>query len=198
MMAQPFLIVGLPRSRTAWLSAVINLAPNAICYHEPFLETATWQDSLRVWKSNRYEHVGISDSGLGFHLREIIAEHAPQVLIVDRPAHEVETSVRSVGFADVPGFCDLLLARIAPFRCHPLVKVVPFHGLSSVNVVRAALWHLMPGVQFDLDKVALLQHLNVQTDMRRVKRIIAERAAELPAMMGHDVLEALSAPEVCV
>lgn len=198
-MAKPILIVGLPRSRTAWLSAVINLAPNAVCYHEPFLETATWRESLRVWKSTRYDHVGISDSGLGFHLAAIMDEFAPRVLVIDRPAHEVESSGAAVGLASVPGFCRLLLDRIAPFRSHLAVKVVPFRALAETNVVRACLWHLMPGVQFDLDKIALFQHLNVQTDMRRIKRIIEARRDELPAMVGVDVIKALAAmPEVCV
>lgn len=190
-MSKPFLIVGLPRSRTAWMTAVVNLAPNAICYHEPFLEAETWRESLAVWKSPRYAYIGISDSGLGFHLKPIIAEYAPQILVIDRPAHEVETSGNAIGLETVPGFCRLLTERIAPFRCHPSVKVVPFHALTQTNVVRACLWHLMPGLQFDLDKVALLQNLNVQTDMRRLRRILEARKAELPAMIGVDVLEAL-------
>ncbi len=173
------------------MSAVINMAPGAICYHEPFLETDTWRQSLDVWKSTRYQFVGISDSGLGFHLAEIMREYAPQVLVIDRPAHEVETSGNSIGLETVPGFCRLLLDRMAPWRCHPAVKTVPFRALAETSVVRACLWHLMPGVQFDLDKVALLQHLNVQTDMRRMRRIIEARKDELPAMIGMDVIEAL-------
>jgi len=198
MMAKPFLIVGLPRSRTAWLAAVANLDHRVTCYHEPFLEAKTWRDSLAVWASTKYEYVGISDSGLGFHLAEIMAEYKPRVLVIDRPTHEVERSIDDIGFAQVPRFCRLLLERIAPFRCNPLIRVVPFHGLSRPDVVRASLWHLMPGIQFDLDKVALFQNLNVQSDMRRVRKIIAERAADLPAMMGMDVIAALQQPEACV
>jgi hypothetical protein len=195
-MAKPFLIVGLPRSRTAWLAVVANTIPDVICYHEPFLETPTWQDSLRVWLSADYEHVGVSDAGLGFHLAEIIEKYHPRVLVIDRPAHEVETSGNAIGLETVPGFCRLLLARIAPLRCHPLVKVVAFHGLSSSSVVRSCLWHLMPGARIDTDKIALLQHLNVQTDMRRMRRIIEARRDELPEMMGLDVIEALRAAVV--
>lgn len=198
-MAKPFLITGLPRSRTAWLAAVANTIPDAICYHEPVLEAEGWRESLAVWRSNRCEFVGISDSGLGFHLAEIIETFQPRILIVDRRAHEVEASGAAVGLASVPGFFPLLIERMAPFRCHHLVKVVPFAGLSSVAVVRSCLWHLMPGASIDCDKIGLMQHLNVQTNMNRMRRIIDERRNDLPAMLGADVLAALQGGvEVCI
>ena len=57
-MPKRFFITGLPRSRTAWMAAFMT-SGNAVCLHEP----RNW---AAMWNHDGAQHVGISDSGLGF------------------------------------------------------------------------------------------------------------------------------------
>jgi hypothetical protein len=191
-MARPFLIVGLPRSRTAWLAAVCNTVPNAICYHEPVISYPSWQESLLLWRSQDREWVGIADSGMGLHLREILEEYHPRTVIIERDLEAVILAMRRLGFdGDPRKYCVVLHERLRPFRNHPLVKVMKFDELSAVGAVRSCLWHLMPGATIDGDKLAALEFLNVQADLRRVRRVIEERKADAARLLGADVVAEL-------
>lgn len=201
-----FLITGLPRSRTAWLAAVANTVPGAICFHEPVMQYPSWQSCLSLWKSSSRQFVGISDSGLGFHLDEILRDHAPRVLIVRRDPQQVVGAMGAIGMEEAFSrkFCHLLADRMRGFEGHPLVKTIAFEKLTEHQAVRSCLWHLMPGASIDGDKLAVMGRLNVQADMRSLKRQMAARvqAGDGPAMAGPDVIAALTDPgayaEVCV
>lgn len=192
-MAQAFLITGLPRSRTAWLAAVANTVPGAICHHEPLERFPTWQASLGLWQSTDHEFAGISDSALGFHLGEILDSHAPRTLIVKRDPQQVLGALDVLGLGgDHRKYCTLLAKRLQQAEGHPLVKVVPFEHLTDHATVRSCLWHLMPAAAIDGDKLTLMQRLNVQASLRHVKASVASRRADIPALLGHDVVAELA------
>lgn len=190
MSAGAFLITGLPRSRTAWFAAVANTVTGAICHHEPMERYPTWRDCLDLWRDRDRKWVGISDSALGFHLREILADHKPRTLIVKRDLQQVVGSLEAIGVGgDMHRFCSVLNARMIAAQGHPLVKTVAFEMLSDPAVVRSCLWHLMPGAEIDGDRIEVFQRLNVQADMRQVRKVMVPRAkaGDMPALVGHDV-----------
>lgn len=188
-MTHPFLITGLPRSRTAWL-ALAATTERSICFHEPLSRMREWQDVGALWRSEDYEFTGISDSALGFHLDHILETSAPRTLIVERPVEDV---IKSLAAIDVSGddYCRLLAEYLGRQKSHPLVKRVAFSDLADMAVVAECLRWLMPGLGVDMNKLGELQKLNVQADMGIVWRSAKERNADVPALLGREVFNAL-------
>lgn len=190
MIARPFLITGLPRSRTAWMSAVANTIPGAICYHEPIEQFPSWQISLSLWNEPRYSWVGISDSAMGFHLAEIINEYRPRILIIERNIDDAEVSLRRLGIP-ATNYCSLLRDHLSRFIAHRLVRTVAFDRLADTETVRACLQHLMPGAVIDGSKISALQRLNIQADVEMVKESAEARKHDISAVLGAEIAAAL-------
>ena len=187
-MSEPFLITGLPRSRTAWLS-VAATNDQSICWHEPTITLRRWEDVFtEVWGRSNHRYVGISDSALGFHLREITQLRGIRVLIVERDIAEVEASLAQLWSAKT-NYCSLLQAALV--YSHPSVLRLPFHGLTDSRIVAAALRHLMPEANVSLERIETLQRMNIQTDMGRVGRLAQQRSGDLVALLGQDVVQCL-------
>lgn len=79
-----FLITGLPRSRTAWLS-VFMTAQGEFCYHEGCNKTKSWDDYLK-----KMENCGNSDSAIALH--ENIKTLDCPIVIIERDINEVYES----------------------------------------------------------------------------------------------------------
>lgn len=186
-----FLITGLPRCRTAWFAEAAKTSRSS-CVHEPIKYLTHWRDVYGIWRApGRGEFTGISDSSLGFHLGEILDVAAPRTLIVHRPVEEVEYSLRKQGFAVDTNYCTILEKRLEQFWHHPLVQNVSFPSLGEVECVIQCLQHLMPGVRFDLDRLDQLVDTNIQADLLEARKSAAERVADLPALLGEDVIAEL-------
>lgn len=183
-MSEPFLITGLPRSRTAWLS-VAATNDQSICLHEPTIHLDRWEDVFdKVWQGHWSRYVGISDSIMGFHLSEIIERCRPRVLIVERDIHEVEASLRRLGVPPT-NYCAMLKAALA--YAHPSFLRVPFQSLSDSRIVAHALRHLMPNAWISVERIEQLQRMNIQTDMGLVGKIANERSGDVGSILGTDV-----------
>lgn len=175
-MTQPFLITGFPRCRTAWLSALANTVPGAICRHEPTAERP-WRETLSMLREPEFAYAGISDSAMGFHLGEILAGSEFPVLIVTRDPGEVEASLAGLGiYGDMQRFCRVLLDCMEPYRRHSSVRWIDHAELDDSATVTSCLRHLMPGAIIRPAKVAEMRHMNVQADMQRIFRLANERA----------------------
>jgi hypothetical protein len=162
MTAKPFLITGLPRSRTAWLSVLCSTS-ESICYHEPSVGVSDIADIEGIFQSEFFKYVGISDSTLGFFLPWILEHIKPRTLIVARDPREVAESGARLGLTDT-NFLDLLSARLTEFREHPLVMWVPFEALKTKRVIQKIYWHLMPGHAFGEDRYEELAKMRIETD----------------------------------
>lgn len=185
-MTQPFLIVGLPRSRTAWLSTAAT-AERTICFHEPTAWLDRWEDIFdKVWmeRASR-DYVGIADHGLGFHLPEIIRRAGPRTLIVERPIAEVDASLARMGLPP-SNFCALLHKALA--YQHTLIRRVSYASLQSTSVVVACLRWLAPGARFDAERIMELQAMNVQVDLDAALSNAARRVPDLHKLLPADVL----------
>ena len=163
MSAKPFLITGLPRSRTAWLS-LFFCTGESICFHEPIGGIRAISDLETLYQSDFYKHVGISDSGLGFFLDWILENIKPRTLIIERDTAEVADSLAKVGVPRT-NFPELLAERLQAFRDHPLVMWVPFDALDTKRIVQKAFWHLMPGVAFDEDRYEQFAKMHIEIDV---------------------------------
>jgi len=167
-----FFITGLPRSRTAWLS-VVAMAAGRVCTHEP---SAVFP--FKTIKANWRPGDGVSDSGLGIHLQEIVDTLGPRTLIVQRDIRDVMTSARcyfgdSLGndWSRVESGLDQLSKALAVD--HPLIKRVGYSELTNVSVAAECMnWLGVKPVGLEQ-----LQHFNVQSDLAWNLGMIARRAA---------------------
>lgn len=181
-MSKPFLITGLPRSRTAWM-AVAASNDQSVCWHEPLSWLGHWEAVFHaIWPGRDHRYVGISDSALGFHLPEIIARVAPRVLVIERDIAEVEASGAALGIVQ-PKYLTLLKSALE--YDHSLIERVPYEVLTDDRVVASCLRHLMPGASIHMDRIKMLQRVNIQTDMDRVNRDAPQ--ADLVALFGPEI-----------
>lgn len=172
-MAHPFYIGGLPRSRTAWW-AVATTTANSICHHEPGPGIGAYEDARALWEAPSDLSVGISDAGLGLHLRRILDEIGPKTLIVVRDSEAVLASIaRYTGLSAEAArpLANQLLDVLAVVD-HPLIMRVPFEALHSEAVVRDCMAWL--GVEpLNLPQ---LMHMNIQSDLSHNLARVSEAA----------------------
>lgn len=185
-MSEPFLITGLPRSRTAWLAAAA-LNDQSICWHEPIGWLSRWQDVFDIWAGDNPRYIGVSDSALGFHLREIIERAAPRVLVVERDIADVETSLAKLGR---PGNYCALLQPCLDFA-HPSIRRVTFKALAEPAVVMRCLRHLMPEAAISQDRLRVLQRLNIQVDTKQWQETARERSGDIASLLGPEIASQL-------
>lgn len=164
----PYLVTGLPRSRTAWMAEWL---PN--CVHEPVIDLDAIDDLRGVYA----KHQGVSDSGLGFWLDWILREIKPRTLIIERDIAEVERSLAEL-CPQMPAtnLCQLLRAELDKHKAHPLVMVVPFHALSHPITMRKVWWHLTGNHNpFDEGRYDRMNKMNIQVDPERAIELVKSR-----------------------
>lgn len=178
MPSKPFLVTGLPRSRTAWFSVACT-SERSICYHEPTRTTSSFNDLKALWESDAHDYVGMSDHALGFQLSRIIAEIEPRILMVERDMVEVWRSLGrylpdemqpTSGTADA--FLNDLQNHLSQWKKHRLVKRVAFDKLNDFSVMIDCLEWLMPHGNFE--HVRDLMDMNIQVKLEATKRHLAE------------------------
>lgn len=148
MSTQPFMVTGLPRSRTAWWSVVAS-TPYSVCLHEPAKSCATFEELKELWLSLPV-YRGISDSGLAFQMGRVMADIAPRTLIVDRDPRDVLQSFKAYwGKPFDEDKIERMLGdaylTLRAFHDHPLVKVVKFDALNDYDTAQECFRWLMPG-----------------------------------------------------
>jgi hypothetical protein len=165
MGAKPFLITGLPRSRTAWLSVFMTTG-SSICYHDAIAAIAEIEECAKLFKSEFYKFVGVADCGFVFFLDWILENIKPRTLIVERDPAEVTESLVQLGLPR-SNIAQIMHAELIKFRTHPLVMWAPFESLERKRVIQKAFWHLMPGEAFDDARYEHLAKMRIETDVKR-------------------------------
>ena len=181
-MTQRFFITGLPRSRTAWMAAYFSMG-RTLCYHEPIAELSSLDDLPEFFDAPYYSHVGVADSGLGFHIDWILKHIQPRTLIIDRPLCDVDAALARLGF---PKTTQTQLLQRALDRCgdHPLVRRISYSSLDNPRAMERAFFHLMPGIPFDQVRHEQFCRLNIQADMQRCTERVRNNSAGIHRVLG--------------
>lgn len=170
-MSERFLITGLPRSRTAWLS-VAATTQRSICLHEPTAHVSSYSALRDLWRPSFGHYLGFSDSSLSLWLGRILADVKPRTLIVYRKPGEVltsflnymQTSGVEINAKDVGDYLGGLQEEIFKYRNHPLVRVLSFEDLNDYDKVLGSLTWLIPGNEFP--DLRALMAMNIQVDRK--------------------------------
>ena len=168
-MSRQFLIAGLPRCRTAWLSVATTTA-QSFCHHEPVPDLDRFEALQALWRPLIGHAVGVSDSCLSLQLERILETVAPRVLLVERPIEDILASFRRYldGTEQVFDYevgREYLLelqAQIDRFRGHPMVRTMAFAALEDYAQVQEILTWLVPDTEFP--DLRSLMRMNIQVD----------------------------------
>ena len=172
MSAKPFLITGLPRSRTAWMAGFFCTG-NVFCLHEPLAKLYDITEAGRVFQSDYHSHAGISDSGAGFFLPWIMENVNPQTLIIERDPDFVAKDLAENGMPVGDNVMPVLMRKLEEFRHHPKVMWVHFDSLGNKRIMEKIWFHLLPGVPFDHERYEQFNDLNIQANIPKVKAYAA-------------------------
>ncbi len=141
----PFVVMGTPRSRTAWLAQFLS-PPGTMCEHEP---TVRWQGISDLWAFLERGDHGASDATLTWFWRDILAFRPDtRIVVVRRPIREVRLSCRRAGIPldDPDGLEELeteaIEAATPRVRGFPVLAVT-FAGLADPDIARAVFVHCL-------------------------------------------------------
>lgn len=183
-MSTPFLILGLPRSRTAWLANFLTFG-NIECEHE--------LSSLRQSPEEMMSHLtdglpdappyyrGAADTYAVMWIDELMdIEPDCPVVTIRRPIEEVEISLGRVGIRGVRKGLEEAnseLDRVSRMRNCLSVR---YADLDSPATARALQAFVAPGEPFDVRRWQMLDGMNIQITPYRFQELArrAERMLE--------------------
>lgn len=171
-MPHKFLITGLPRSRTAWLSAIF-CTDNIICFHEPINQLGDIQAVKDfVSKVQGYSHVGISDSSIGANPSEYIDYFfSYPIVVIKRPKVEVvESLIKFLGIQrkEANQIVSTISEGLKYISCVRSVFEVEYEALNDSNVV-AEIWdYVTRGLPFDKNRCINFQNLMINQHATKV------------------------------
>lgn len=144
-----FMIVGLPRSGTAWLANWFT-TERSICWHEPL-----WQRSLADLDDMKGAGLfGIADTMLLLMSADELNRHPAKKLIVHRELGDVNFSLSKLGLPSMQDEHKWRLDEIGGYH-------ITFQDLFNVERFRPAAEWLLP-IPFDTARYSLLKNLNIQ------------------------------------
>lgn len=170
-MKSPFIIYGLPRSRTAWLSHWLSGAGYPVG-HDLAIFADTTQDFLdSIW----HTRAGTCETAaVKAHELIRIAMPSAKVLTIRRPVEDVISSLAKFGLV---GLDEELALRDRLLNGAELIGAqrVEYETLSDVNVC-AQLWETLIGTQFDFLWWQRCSQTNIQVKMdERIAQLVARQ-----------------------
>lgn len=141
-----FIVLGLPRSGTAWLANWLT-TDTTLCLHDPFNALPEdWPRDARTF--------GVSCTGAYLLPKWLEAQECP-VAVIERDPEECAASLRANGLPGLAGLPEAL-ARVSGRRWR-------FEDLWIEEKARELWAFLLPDVPFDALRYRLLRELRVTT-----------------------------------
>lgn len=179
----PFIVYGLPRSRTNWLSWFLSYH-GWRCYHDQGIHMRTLDD-LR--SACRMDYTGWADTGAALYWR-VVQAYRPdaKVLVVRRPRDQVFDSLLRLEAAGAMTLDHARLRRLLAYEDHQLdlieaqagVLSVTFDDLAREETCAAVFEHCLP---FPHDHAWWEQFapMNLQCDMAAMTRYAAANRKQI-------------------
>lgn len=171
----PFIIYGLPRSRTKWLSVFLNY-PGWTCHHDL---PATVHSARGVVDLLAAERSGTVETGMEAAWPMLHREFpAARIVVVRRPIEDVRRSLDRHGWAFPPGELEARSARLDEIAALPNAISVTFDDLATEVACRRVFEHCLRQ-PFDRDWWLSLAAANIQIDMEARAAVIEAKAPEI-------------------
>jgi hypothetical protein len=182
-----FLVLGLPRSRTAWLSQFLTYGDH-ICGHEELRHCRSLDDVKSLLSM---PHWGSAETSAAPFWR-LASRLSPElrVVVIRRPVDDVVNSLASFGFDSAvmhPAMrkLDAKLTQLA--KRFPNVLEIQFNDLNSEETCKAVFKHCLP-YSWDRLHWATLAEQNIQCNMMEIVRYVAAfrlQLSKLAAIAKH-------------
>lgn len=192
-MTQPFIVYGLPRSRTKWLSVFLTYR-EWVCCHETSMNMRSLVDVRRLLSQ---PNTGTSETAACYG-RFLIKYLFPNIkeVVVFRPVDEVVNSVLNVDVSGVATYPPILLRKVMEYgyRClkkiakDPYVLVVNYADLEKEETCRSIFEHCLP-YRFDKAWWESLKDKNIQIDAKELLRYRFKYSDEIKAFKHHCKME---------
>lgn len=179
-----FLILGLPRSRTAWLANLMNRG-DCLCYHE-LSNRGLSAPQMAHAMSIGAKFVGNSDPGAASVAEELLSLlPSVKVVIIKRPIEGVITSLTelfNVSSEELP-FDEFIDNTQEVFeRLEPNALVVNYEDLSDSKTIKKIWRYCLGEVSFPEEQYEVLRNLNVQMEPQLIRS--AASGGVLPGRMA--------------
>lgn len=174
-----YLITGLPRSRTAWLAAVLS-TPESPCLHEGEGLLGTVDRTIE-WLT-AHPGSGNSSSGMPYDWRayhEGLRTTGYKLVVIDRGIQEAadalekalegeELPVSRRSLDEAFRHASRALSQWTLVKHKPAPLVVPFRGLEDVDTIRTIMEYVRPGSKISNEWIESMQGLRVTQRIRHV------------------------------
>ena len=170
-MNNKFIITGLPRSRTAWMSAYM-CSNNVMCLHEPCNDFPSLEEMKLMVDRLPYEYAGISDSSIGIHPFFYIKNFKDcPVVFIKRDKEEVLNS-----FLKISGLRIDKAEKIINMIEHGIYEIknafnvfeVDYNDLDKEETMRRIFDYCTPTIPFDKYKLKLFKNIYVSQHAAKV------------------------------
>jgi len=163
----PFLIVGLPRSRTAWLAAFLTDG-DVFCHHELLRSCDNPDQFVGRLLATPANVIGDSDPSIPIYYSQMKGQLPPhKVVFINRPSDECRDSLKSVlvglGIDPAPhmGIWGELEDNLAKMKNEcPDAMTFNFHDLNNIETMRA-LSEYCTGLPFNEARWKMFDEMNV-------------------------------------
>ena len=148
-----FQIAGLPRSGTAWITAVLNLCPDIMCVHEPV-------DKQVPVPEESYVNTGQAGSHLILpYCAEMYADYR---VYIKRDAGDAYESIASLFDISAEDYRSHMLNPAIEYEAFSDI-VIDFETLFTEDAVKY-LWESISSMEFQRDKALQLLNMNIQRE----------------------------------
>lgn len=176
----PFIIFGLPRSRTTWLSEFLSYGEK-ICLHDSMLEMNGFE-GMRDFLSR--PNTGICETGFVMAW-PVLKRYFPKArfVVVRRPVKDVREELLRFRWEFMPGHLEWMVDRLNEVSNLPGTLTIDFADLNNEETCKRVFEHCL-GQPFDREWWTYWRDKNIQIDMDKRLRRLAERAPAMQNLVG--------------
>lgn len=181
-----FLVLSLPRSRSAWMSHYLGYNGQFLVGHDIAIECETIQQFL-----DSYLHgmTGTCETGAVVAWRLLLAKlPGVRFLVVRRKLEEVQASFARLQVELVPGELEARAEMLDLIGQNSRVKVVEFHSLGNPEVGQEVFEYCLD-IPWDRRWWEHLSRLNIQVDIHARLQQLHRNAAKLAFLQEEIVRE---------
>jgi len=143
-----FFILGLPRSRTAWLANFLTY-DGLFCYHEASNGCKTVEEY-----KDKLKDCGDANTGMAFFKIEEMFPDSKFIVIDSDPQNTIDYARNTYGITDIKPFLELK---------ERLDKIEGLHiPFDEINSRLEEIWSYVSTVPFDRKRAKLLVNMNIQ------------------------------------
>lgn len=172
----PFVILALPRSRTAWMAHFLSYPGLPACGHDIGIECNTVGDFLDCFNLGM---PGTVETGAMIGWRALVQElPGVKLVTVRRPLPEVQASLARFGVVAVPGELEARDQMLDQVEAVPGTRRLAYSDLRSPFICQWLFEHCLERA-FDLTWWTQLAQINIQVNMADRLEQLRKRAGPL-------------------